>query len=110
MHVYNDASGACCASIYKNLSALHRAGVAAGTFAERNSCASLACCSAGVHQLLLESNVPSADLDSGAHCRATKTRQRRPKRPPPGFITVSDLIERSGVAASTAYHWIESRR
>ena len=45
----------------------------------------------------------------GAHRGETSSRpRRRRKRPPPGFITVADLAERSGAAPSTAYHWLET--
>ena len=47
--------------------------------------------------------------DDAAHRGETSSRpRRRRKRPPPGFITVADLAERSGAAPSTAYHWLET--
>ena len=102
--VFNDSSGACCASVYQNLSALHRAGVAAGPFAERNLCASLACGSAGVRELR-EKLVPSPD-EGGLKTAAETTRQRRRKKPPAGYITVAELAHRVGAAPSTIYYQI----
>jgi hypothetical protein len=104
MIVYNDTSGACCASIYQNLSALRRAGVAAGPIAERNQCAPVACGSAGVRELL-EKLVPAPE-DGSLKTAGETPRQRRRKKPPAGYLTVSQLADRVGAAPSTIYYQI----
>jgi len=55
---------------------------------------------------LPETNLAPA-TECGARRGETAARpRRRRKRPPPGYITVTELAERSESAASTAYHWV----
>ena len=56
---------------------------------------------------LPETNLAPADKCDGARRGETAARpRRRRKRPPPGYITVTELAERSASAPSTAYSWV----